>query len=144
RRRLGASRWPDAETTPGWSQGVPLARMQALVEHWRTRYDWRKAEVALNGWPQFKTRIDGLDIHFIHVRSKHPHAMPMILTHGWPSSVLLFRDVIEPLTEPTASGGTPADAFDVVIPSLPGFGFSGKPKEAGWNAQRTARAWSVL
>jgi pimeloyl-ACP methyl ester carboxylesterase len=118
--------------------------MQALVEAWRGQYDWRKAEASLNRWPQFKTKIDGLGIHFVHVRSKEPNATPIILTHGWPSSVLLFRDVVAPLTDPTAFGGTSADAFDVVIPSLPGFGFSDKPKEPGWNAQRTARAWAVL
>ena len=144
RQRLGAIRWPDRETTSDWSQGPPVQRMQALVEHWRTRYDWRKAEGELDGWPQFKASIDGLGIHFIHVRSKHPDATPMILTHGWPSSVLLFRDVIAPLTDPTAFGGTPEDAFDVVVPSLPGFGFSDKPTAPGWNAPRTARAWNVL
>jgi epoxide hydrolase len=144
KRRLEATRWPDAETSPGWAQGIPLAKMQALVEAWRGQYDWRKAEASLNRWPQFKTKIDGLGIHFVHVRSKEPNATPIILTHGWPSSVLLFRDVVAPLTDPTAFGGTSADAFDVVIPSLPGFGFSDKPKEPGWNAQRTARAWAVL
>jgi len=144
KRRLEATRWPDAETSPSWAQGIPLAKMQALVEAWRGQYDWRKAEASLNRWPQFKTKIDGLGIHFVHVRSKEPNATPIILTHGWPSSVLLFRDVVAPLTDPTAFGGTSADAFDVVIPSLPGFGFSDKPKEPGWNAQRTARAWAVL
>jgi pimeloyl-ACP methyl ester carboxylesterase len=144
KRRLEATRWPDAETSPSWAQGIPLAKMQALVEAWRGQYDWRKAEASLNRWPQFKTKIDGLGIHFVHVRSKEPNATPIILTHGWPSSVLLFRDVVAPLTHPTAFGGTSADAFDVVIPSLPGFGFSDKPKEPGWNAQRTARAWAVL
>jgi pimeloyl-ACP methyl ester carboxylesterase len=142
--RLGKVRWPDRETAPDWGQGPPLARMQALIEAWRTHYDWRKAEKALHSWPQFKATIDGLGIHFIHVRSKHPRAMPIILTHGWPSSILLFRDVVAPLTDPTAFGGTPDDAFDVVIPSLPGYGFSDKPKAPGWNAQRTARAWNVL
>jgi pimeloyl-ACP methyl ester carboxylesterase len=144
KRRLEATRWPDAETSPSWAQGIPLAKMQALVEAWRGQYDWRKAEASLNRWPQFKTKIDGLGIHFVHVRSKEPNATPIILTHGWPSSVLLFRDVVAPLTDPTVFGGTSADAFDVVIPSLPGFGFSDKPKEPGWNAQRTARAWAVL
>ena len=144
RRRLVGVRWSDGETVSSWGQGVPLARMQALVEDWRARYDWRRAEAVLEGWPQFKTEIDGLGIHFIHVRSKYPNALPMILTHGWPSTVLLFRDVIAPLTDPTAFGGTAEDAFDVVVPSLPGFGFSDKPTRAGWNAQRTARAWSVL
>jgi epoxide hydrolase len=124
KRRLEATRWPDAETSPGWAQGVPLAKMQALVEAWRGQYDWRKAEASLNRWPQFKTKIDGLGIHFAHVRSKEPNATPINLTHGWPSSVLLFRDVVAPLTDPTAFGGASADAFDVVIPSLPGFGFS--------------------
>jgi hypothetical protein len=129
------------ETGSGWDQGVPLAALRALVEYWRSNYDWRRCESELARWPQFKTRIDGLDIHFIHVKSRHPNALPIILTHGWPSTILLFSEVIGPLTDPTSHGGTAADAFDVVIPSLPGFGFSEKPVESGWNAERTARAW---
>lgn len=144
RRRLDATRWPDQETGRGWDQGPPLMGLKSLVEYWRGPYDWRKAELDLNQWPQFKTKIDGLGIHFIHVRSRHPNARPLILTHGWPSTILLFRDVIAPLTDPTAHGGMAAHAFDVVIPSLPGFGFSDKPETPGWNAERTARAWGVL
>lgn len=127
-----------------WSQGVPLADLKELVEYWRTEYDWRRCEKALNHYPQFRTEIDGLGIHFLHVRSKHADALPIILTHGWPSTVLLFRNVIGPLTDPMAHGGTAEDAFHVVVPSLPGFGFSDKPKERGWNAERTAKAWIVL
>jgi pimeloyl-ACP methyl ester carboxylesterase len=144
RRRLEQTRWPERETGAGWEQGPPLARFQDLVAYWRTTYAWRRCEAELNQWPQFKTAIDGLGIHFIHVRSRHPNALPVILTHGWPSTVLLFRDVIAPLTDPTAHGGTAADAFDVIIPSLPGFGFSDKPTTRGWNAERTARAWALL
>jgi len=144
KRRLDQTRWPERETGAGWDQGVPLAALHDLVDYWGTRYDWRKCEAELAGWPQFKTSIDGLGIHFIHIRSHHENALPMVLTHGWPSTVLLFRHVIGPLTDPTAHGGTAADAFDVVIPSLPGFGFSDKPIERGWNAARTARAWGVL
>ena len=144
KHRLDTARWPDRETSAGWEQGPPLAALRALVEFWREGYNWRKAEADLNQYPQFKTSIDELGIHFIHVHSKHPAARPLILTHGWPSSILLFRDIIEPLTNPTAHGGTAKDAFDVVIPSLPGFGFSDKPKSQGWNADRTARAWGVL
>lgn len=144
KRRLGETRWPERETCKDWSEGVPLDQMQTLVDYWRTQYDWRRCEKELNRFPQFRTTIDGLGIHFIHVRSKNPNALPIILTHGWPSSVLLFRDVIAPLTDPTAHGGKSEDAFDVVIPSLPGFGFSDKPSERGWNAQRTARAWTTL
>lgn len=142
--RLDRVRWPERETANGWEQGPPLAAMQALVSHWRHRYDWRKAEAELAHWPQFKTAIDDLGIHFIHVRSPHANARPLILTHGWPSTVLLFRDVIKPLTDPTAHGGVAGDAFHVVIPSLPGFGFSDKPATPGWNAERTGRAWGRL
>lgn len=142
--RLDQTRWPERETGSGWDQGVPLAALRGLVEYWRGGYDWRRCEDELSRWPQFKTRIDGLDIHFIHVRSRHPNALPIVLTHGWPSTILLFSDVIGPLTDPTAHGGTAKDAFDVVIPSLPGFGFSDKPAERGWNAERIARAWAVL
>jgi pimeloyl-ACP methyl ester carboxylesterase len=122
-----------------WSQGVPLSELRALVEYWRKDYDWRRGEAALNRFPQYKTTIDGLGIHFIHVRSKHPKAMPIVLTHGWPSTVMLFRDVIGPLAEPTEHGGRAEDAFHVVAPSLPGFGFSDKPRERGWNSERTAK-----
>jgi epoxide hydrolase len=144
RRRLDGMRWPDAETGKGWQQGPPLASMQAFIAYWRDGYDWRKTEARMAGWAQFKTTIDGLGIHFIHVRSRHPNALPIVLTHGWPSTVLLFADLIDPLTDPTAFGGSAADAFDVVIPSLPGFGFSDRPSERGWNAERTARAWGML
>jgi epoxide hydrolase len=144
RRRLEQTRWPERETEAGWEQGPPLAKLQYLVAYWRAGYDWRRCEAELSRWPQYKTTIDTLGIHFIHVRSRHPNALPIILTHGWPSTILLFRDVIGPLTDPTAHGGTAADAFDVVIPSLPGFGFSDKPTTHGWNAARTARAWAVL
>ena len=144
KRRLDQARWPESETGEGWDQGVPLAALQDLVDYWRTGYDWRRCEAELAGWPQFKTPIDGLGIHFIHVRSRHKNALPIVLTHGWPSTVLLHRDLIGPLTDPTAHGGTAADAFDVIIPSLPGFGFSDKPTERGWNVERTARAWGAL
>ena len=139
--RLDHARWPERETGTGWDQGPPLTVLRGLVDYWRTGYDWRKCESELAKWPQFKTTIDGLGIHFIHVRSRHKNALPIILTHGWPSTALLFRNVIGPLTDPTAHGGTAEDAFDVIIPSLPGFAFSDKPLERGWNAQRTARAW---
>jgi epoxide hydrolase len=144
RSRLARTRFPERETGTGWDQGVPLAVLQELVGYWSTAYDWRRCEAELAAWPQFKTSIDGLGIHFIHVKSRHKNALPIILTHGWPSTVLLFRDVIGPLTDPTAHGGTAADAFDVIIPSLPGFGFSDKPAERGWNAECTARAWGEL
>lgn len=144
RQRLQQARWPERATANDWSQGPPLEQLRALVEYWRTDYDWRRCESALAAWPQFRTSIDGLGIHFIHVRSRHPNALPIVLSHGWPSTVVLFRELIAPLTDPTAHGGTAADAFDVIIPSLPGFGFSDKPTERGWNAARTARAWGVL
>jgi len=144
KRRLAATRWPEASTGQGWDQGPPLAAMQDLVRYWQTDYDWRRCEARLARWPQFKTPIDGLGIHFIHVRSKHEAARPIILTHGWPSTVLLFQKVIDALTDPTSHGGTAKDAFHVVIPSLPGFGFSDKPTSRGWNAARTARAWAEL
>jgi len=142
RRRIAATRWPDRETDP--SQGIQLAKLQPLVAYWGTGYDWRKAEAQLNALPQFMTTIDGLDIHFIHVRSKHPGALPVIITHGWPGSVFEQLKVIGPLTNPTAHGGAAADAFDVVIPSMPGYGFSGRPTDTGWNADRIARTWAVL
>ncbi len=143
-RRLDAVRWPEKELVEDWSQGVPLAEVQALVEYWRTRYDWRRCEAMLNGLDQFKTEIDGLNIHFIHVRSKNPNAMPLILSHGWPGSVIEFHKVIAPLTDPEAHGGDAADAFHVVIPSLPGFGFSDKPTRTGWNVQHIAKTWATL
>ena len=142
--RLEHTRWPERETVNDWSQGVPLSDLRALVEYWRKDYDCRRAEAALNRFSQYKTTIDGLGIHFINVRSKHTEALPIILTHGWPSTVMLFRDVIEPLADPTAHGGRAEDAFHVVAPSLPGFAFSDKPRERGWNSERTARAWTVL
>ena len=132
RRRIAATRWPDRETVNDASQGVQLATMQELVRHWGTDYDWRKVEARLNAMPQFITEIDGLDIHFIHVRSKHENALPMIVTHGWPGSIIEQLKIIEPLTNPTAHGGSASDAFDLVIPSLPGYGFSGKPTGPGW------------
>lgn len=144
RKRIAATRWPDQETVGDESQGIQLARVQALVKYWGTQYDWRKAEAQLNALPQFVTRIDGLDIHFIHVKSRHPNAMPLILTHGWPGSIFEFIQTIGPLTDPTAYGGRAEDAFDVIIPSIPGYGFSGRPKDLGWGPDRTARAWDVL
>jgi pimeloyl-ACP methyl ester carboxylesterase len=144
RRRLAATRWPDKETVADQSQGVQLAKLQELVRYWGTDYDWRKAEAKLNAFPQFKTTIDGLDIHFIHVRSRHPNALPLIITHGWPGSVFEQVKLIGPLTDPTAFGGRAEDALDVVIPSLPGFGFSARPTEAGWGLERIGHAWDVL
>ena len=144
KERLANARWPDKEPVTDWSQGVPLTKAQSLVEYWRTRYEWRPVERILNGLPQFRTQIDGLGIHFIHVRSKHKNALPMILTHGWPGSVLEFLQVIAPLTDPTAHGGKADEAFHVVIPSLPGFGFSDKPTEPGWRLPRIANAWAAL
>jgi microsomal epoxide hydrolase len=144
RRRLAATRWPEAETVFDRSQGVQLAKLQALVQYWGSGYDWRKAEAKLNAWPQFLTTIDGLDIHFIHVRSRHPNALPLVMTHGWPGSVFELLNLIGPLTDPTAHGGAAEDAFHLVLPSIPGFGFSGKPKSTGWNPDRIARAWDAL
>jgi len=144
RRRITAMKWPEQEPVTDASQGVQLATMQNLARYWATDYDWRKFERRLNALPQFMTRIDGLDIHFIHVRSTHPNAMPLIVTHGWPGSVIELMKIIDPLTNPTAHGGTASDAFDVVIPSLPGYGFSGKPATTGWDPARIARAWVVL
>ncbi|ASW01704.1 epoxide hydrolase family protein [Paraburkholderia aromaticivorans] len=144
RRRIKATRWPERETVADDSQGVPLAMMQELARHWATGYDWRKCEAKLNSLPQFVTEIDGLDIHFIHVRSKHENAMPLIVTHGWPGSVIEQFKIIDPLTNPTAHGASASDAFHLVIPSLPGYGFSGKPTTTGWGPERTARAWVVL
>ena len=144
RRRLKATRWPERETVNDTTQGVRLATIQALARYWTDEHDWRKIEARLNGLPQFITQIDGLDIHFIHVRSKHANALPIIVTHGWPGSVIEQLKIVGPLTDPTAHGGSPADAFDVVIPSLPGHGFSGKPTATGWDPIRIARAWGVL
>lgn len=144
RRRIAATRWPDQETVADQSQGVQLATMKELVRYWGTEYDWRKAEAKLNALPQFVTNIDGLDIHFIHIRSKNPNALPLIVTHGWPGSVFEQLKIIDPLTDPTAYGGRPEEAFDLVIPSIPGFGFSGKPTDTGWNPDRIARTWTEL
>jgi pimeloyl-ACP methyl ester carboxylesterase len=144
RRRIAATRWPEKETVADSSQGVPLATMEELARHWATDHDWRKAEAKLNALPQFITEIDGLDIHFIHVRSPHKDALPLIITHGWPGSVLEQIKLIGPLTDPTAHGGKAEDAFDVVIPSMPGYGFSGKPTSTGWGPERMARAWAEL
>jgi len=144
KKKLANARWPDNEPVTDWSQGVPLAKAQALVEYWRNRYDWRRVESTLNGLRQFRTQIDGLGIHFIHARSKHENALPVILTHGWPGSILEFLQVIGPLVDPMAHGGKADDAFHVVIPSLPGFGFSDKPTEPGWRLPRIASAWAAL
>jgi pimeloyl-ACP methyl ester carboxylesterase len=144
RARLRATRWPDAELVSDWSQGAPLAWIQAMCDHWANRYDWRAREAALNRFDQFITRIDGLDIHFIHQRSPHPQARPLLITHGWPGSVVEFHKVIGPLTDPVAHGGSADDAFHVVCPSLPGFGFSGKPTTPGWGVERIAQAWAAL
>ena len=142
--RLKRTRWPERETVKDWSQGVPLAKLQALINYWQTDYDWRRCEAKLNSFPQYRTKIDGLNIHFLHVRSKHENALPILITHGWPGSVLDFVKIIDPLTNPTAHGGRAEDAFHVVAPSLPGFGFSDKPAERGWNNARIARASSEL
>jgi pimeloyl-ACP methyl ester carboxylesterase len=144
RRRLVATRWPTKELVKDRSQGVQLATLKELVRYWGKDYDWRKAEAKLNAFPQFVTKIDGVDIHFIHVKSHHPNALPLIITHGWPGSVIELLETIDPLTNPTAHGGRAEDAFHVVIPSLPGYGFSGEPTELGWESGRIARAWAVL
>ncbi|HZU55547.1 MAG TPA: epoxide hydrolase [Actinocrinis sp.] len=144
KRRLAGTRWPDPETVGDWSQGVRVENAKALVEYWEHGYDWRRLESELNRYPQFLTEIDGLDIHFIHVRSKNPDAMPLILTHGWPGTIVEFLKLIGPLTDPVSFGGDAADSFDVVIPSLPGFGFSQKPAQSGWTVSRTASAWVEL
>jgi pimeloyl-ACP methyl ester carboxylesterase len=144
RRRINATRWPDKETVADRSQGTQLAKLQELARYWGTGYDWRKAEAKLNTLPHFITRIDGLDVHFIHVRSHHQNALPVVVTHGWPGSVFEQLKIIDPLTNPTAHGGAAEDAFHVVIPSMPGYGFSGKPTAPGWNPDRIARAWAVL
>ena len=145
RRRIKATRFPERETVDDFSQGVQLAKLQPLVEYWGTKYDWRKAEARLNSLPQFVTNIDGLDIHFIHVRSKHPNALPMLMPHGWPGSVFELLKVVDPLTNPTAHGGRAEDAFHLVLPSLPGYGFSGKPqKAASWGPDQMGRAFHEL
>lgn len=144
RRRIKATRFPEKETVANSSQGLRLAKFQELARYWGTNYDWRKVEARLNALPQFVTTIDEVDIHFIHVRSKESNALPIIITHGWPGSIIEQLKIIDPLTNPTAFGGKPEDAFDVVIPSIPGFGFSGKPTDTGWNPERIARAWAEL
>jgi pimeloyl-ACP methyl ester carboxylesterase len=144
RRRIKATRWPDRETVSDDSQGVQLATARELAKYWATKYDWRKVEARLNALPQFMTAIDGVDIHFIHVRSKHENALPLIVTHGWPGSVVEQLKIIEPLTNPTAHGGNASDAFHLVIPSIPGYGFSGKPTTTGWDPSRIASAWVEL
>jgi pimeloyl-ACP methyl ester carboxylesterase len=144
RDRLARTRWPEAETVDDWSQGIPLAYVQELCDHWATKYDWRAREAALNRFPQFRTELDGLGIHFLHVRSPEPDALPLVITHGWPGSVVEFHKVIEPLTDPVAHGGDAADAFHVVCPSLPGYGFSDRPAAPGWKTPRIAEQWAVL
>ena len=144
RKQILATRWPDQETVEDQSQGVQLATVRKLANYWATNYDWRKAEAKLNALPQFKTTIDGIDIHFIHVRSKEQNALPVIITHGWPGSIFEELKLIGPLTDPVAYGGKAGDAFDVVIPSIPGYGFSSKPNTTGWNSMRIARAWDTL
>ena len=142
RRRIAATQWPEKETVADHSQGVPLATIQELARYWATGYDWRRCEAKLNALPQFMTEIDGLDIHFIHVRSKHEDALPLIVNHGWPGSIIEQLKIIDPLTDPTAHGGSASDAFHVVIPSMPGYGFSGKPASTGWGPERMGRAWA--
>lgn len=144
KRRLASTRWPERETVGDWSQGVPLQKAQALIAYWRDKYNWRRFEARLNAFPQYRTQIDGLGIHFIHVRSPHRDALPLILTHGWPGSVVEFMEIIGPLSDPTRYGGRAEDAFHVVAPSLPGFAFSDKPVETGWDVSRIARAWATL
>jgi epoxide hydrolase len=140
KRRLEMTRWPTRETVSDWSQGVPLARVRALVDYWRTTDDWHRCEAMLNAFGQYRTEIEGLGIHFLHVRSRHPNALPLLLSHGWPGSVLEFAKLIGPLTDPAGHGGNAEDAFHVVIPSLPGVGFSDQPTGTGWNVERTGRA----
>lgn len=143
-RRLQATRWPDPETPNDWSQGIPLAYVQEVCRYWAEAYDWRGTETRLNQLDQFRTQLDGLGIHFLHIRSPHDHALPLVLTHGWPGSIVEFLKVIGPLTDPTAHGGAAADAFHLICPTLPGYGFSDKPTEPGWTIERIARAWSQL
>src|SRR6187455_2175294 len=137
RRRIAATRWPSKELVSDRSQGVQLATMQELTRYWATEYDWRKAEAKLNALPQFVTEIDGVDVHFIHVRSRHRNALPLVMTHGWPGSIVELLETVGPLTDPTAYGGSAADAFHLVLPSIPGYGFSGKPQQLGWDTTRT-------
>ncbi|MAC57983.1 MAG: epoxide hydrolase [Novosphingobium sp.] len=144
KRRIAMTRWPEAETVDDWSQGTPLEALKALVAYWMDDYDWRRCEARLNGFGQYLTEIDGLDIHFLHVRSPHVEAVPLILTHGWPGSVIEFMEVIGPLTDPVAHGGKAEEAFHVVVPSLPGYGFSGKPAANGWGVEKIGRAWAEL
>jgi pimeloyl-ACP methyl ester carboxylesterase len=144
RRRIAATRWPSTELVKDRSQGVQLAAIQELARYWTTDYDWPACEARLNALPQFTTRIDGVDIHFLHVRSPHPDALPLLMTHGWPGSVIELLETVGPLTDPTAHGGEATDAFDLVLPSLPGYGFSGEPAELGWNVGRVAQAWAEL
>jgi Epoxide hydrolase N terminus len=144
RRRIDATKWPERETVTDASQGVQLATIQALARYWATEYDWRRCEARLMALPNFITEIDGLDIHFIHVRSKHENALPLIVTHGWPGSITEQMKIIDPLTDPTANGGHASDAFDIVIPSMPGYGFSGRPTATGWDPAHIARAWTML
>src|ERR671913_583435 len=144
RRRIAETRWPSKELVEDRSQGVQLATMQALARYWTTDYDWRKAEEKLNALPQFTTEIDGVEIHFIHVRSQHEDALPLIMTHGWPGSVIELLETVGPLTDPTAHGGRAEDAFDLVLPSLPGYGFSSEPAELGWGVGRVGQAWAEL
>ena len=144
RARVAATRWPDQELVKDHSQGPKLAVMQELARYWATEYDWRRCEAKLSALPHFMTEIDGLDIHFIHVRSEHANALPVIITHGWPGSVIELLAIIDPLTNPTAHGASAADAFDVVIPSMPGYGYSAKPQETGWGPDRIASAWTEL
>ncbi|MGZ6907482.1 MAG: epoxide hydrolase family protein [Acidimicrobiia bacterium] len=144
RERLVRTRWPERETVDDWSQGIPLATVQRLCEHWAARYDWRAREARLNAFPQFRTELDGLGVHFLHVRSPEPDALPLVMTHGWPGSVVEFLKAIGPLSDPAAHGGDPADAFHVIAPSLPGYGFSDKPARPGWTVQRIAGAWAEL
>lgn len=144
KRRLTAVRWPDAEPTDGWQQGIPLAYMKEICDYWLNSYDWRRFEKTLNSWENFKTEIDGVDIHFIHARSQHENALPMVMTHGWPGSVAEFYKVIDPLVNPTAHGGDASDAFHVICPSLPGYSFSGKPTQTGWGTLKIAETWNTL
>src|SRR3954470_17395252 len=144
RRRIDATNWPEKETVADQSQGVPLSMIQELARYWATDYDWRKCEATLNDLPQFITEIDGLDIHFIHVRSRHEDALPLVVNHGWPGSVLEQLKIIDPLVNPTAHGASASDAFHVLIPSMPGYGFSGKPTSTGWGPERMGRAWAEL
>jgi epoxide hydrolase len=144
RERLARTRWPESETVGDWSQGVPLVYLKELCDYWAKQYDWRATESRLNALPQFRTVIDGLGIHFLHVRSPHPEALPLVITHGWPGSIVEFLKVIGPLTDPAAHGGDPADAFHVVCPSLPGYGFSDQPNRPGWDIQQIAAAWAAL